>query len=462
MNRPFSRYPLTSSKENLQIEFIREMTMIVNRKAETGQALILIVLGILGMLAFAALAIDGGRIYTDRRAMQNASDTSSLTGAGSIANYLSANQIFWKNWVCGDTWFNDATAQAYSDAINRAAANGYSIDTDVSDGNGVTATCGTEVHTGFTDKYIDVTTYITADTDSSFAKLVYGGALRQTVISTARIRPQTAGGYGHAIVALNPAACDGNNNGAIFDGNDDVFINGGGVFSNGCFRANGSSLHVDVTAGVNTFIEELDTSGSPTIDPWPTGGDEPLPDDTFTIPAPDCSGLPSRTYNNGDSSMDPGRYITTTLSGGGPDIVMNPGLYCFEGRFRINGGVVSGDFVTIYMVFGDFLIAGGPTVDLTAPLPDPDPSPAIPGVVLYLAEGNTGEAALLGNSESSYLGTVYAPDGEIEVGGTAGINPTYSTQLIGWNVSVHGTAEIVINFDNALVYQLPPRMDLQE
>lgn len=444
--------------------------MYANRKSETGQALILIVLGILGMLAFAALAIDGGRIYTDRRAMQNASDTSSLTGAGSVANYLSSNGIYWKNWgnpvvvktPCNDlSWFNDAVAQAYSDAINRAAANGYSIDTDISDGNGVAAECWLDPHTGYTDKYIDVTTYITADTQSSFSQLIYGGALRQTVVSVARIRPQTAGGFGHAIVALNDANCDGNNNGAIFDGNDDVFINGGGVFSNGCFRANGNSLHVDVTAGVNTFMTGLSTNGNPTINPWPTAGDEPLPDDTFTIPPPDCGSLPARTYNNGDTIMEPGRYYTTTISSAGADVVMDPGLYCFEGRFRISGGTVVGDFVTIYMVFGDFDISGGPTVDLTAPLPDPDPSPAIPGVVVFLAEGNTGEAALLGNSESSYLGTVYAPDGDIEVGGTAGIQPTYSTQLIGWNVTVHGTADIVMNFENALVYQFPPRMDLQ-
>ena len=434
-------------------------------QSESGQALVLIVLGIVGMLGFAALAIDGGRIYTDRRNMQNASDTSSLTGAGSFASYMTQNGIYWKNWSCSDTtsWFVSAKAQAYSDAINRAASNGYAVDADISDpdgANGITITCGSESHTGFTDYYIDVTTYITADTPSSLAQFVFGGPLRQTVASTARIRPQTSGGFGNAIVALNPANCDGNNNGALFDGNNQVLLNGGGVFSNGCFRAGGTSLLIDVNSGgTNTYMSNLIISGSPTINPPPQNGTEPLPDDVFTIPPPDCSGLPDATLSN---SMNPGVYPASLIPNG--NYTMNPGLYCFNGRFRINGGTLTGDGVTLYFVSGGFEVQGNPVIDLRAPSPVPDPSPAIPNLLIYLAEGNTSQASLLGNAGSFYAGTVYAPDGSIEVGGTSDAtnNPSYSTQLIGWDVFVHGNAQLDLNFDDALVYQFPPRLDLQE
>lgn len=439
--------------------------MFRNRQSEKGQALILLVLGIVGLLGFAALAIDGGRIYTDRRTMQNASDTSSLTGAGSIAQYMTENGIYWKNWSCSDTtsWFVAAKAQAFSDAITRATSNGYAVDTDINDtdgANGITITCGSQSYISFTDYYIDVTTYITADTPSSFAQFVFNGPLRQTVESTARIRPQTSGGFGNAIVALNPTICDGNNNGAIFSGDDNVILHGGGVFSNGCFRGNGNSLLIDVDGGgTNTYISGLSLNGTPTINPSPQAGNEPLPDDVFTIPAPDCSSLTNRTLSH---SMSPGVYPSSTIPNG--NYTMSPGLYCFTGRLRINGGTLTGNGVTLYFLSGGFEVQGNPTITLTAPPALPDPSPAVPNLLIYLAEGNTSSARLLGTSASWYGGTVYAPDGEIEVGGTssATTNPTYSTQLIAWNVIVHGNSELEINFDDAIVYQFPPRLDLQE
>lgn len=428
-------------------------------RTESGQAMILLVLGIVGLLGFAAMAIDGGRIYTDRRTMQNASDTSSMTGAGRFARYFGDNLILWKDFNCESGWFELAEPLAYSEAINRASQNGYAIDTNISDMNGVTAECvDDDTHVGFTDKYIDVFTYVTSETPSSFAQFVFGGPLIQTVETIARIRPQTSVGFGHAIVALNPAGCSGNSNGAQFNGDDTVYVNGGGVFANGCMGIGGTSLEIGVNNGSNTFIGELQVNGGPSVTPWPIPGDEPLPDDIFVIPAPDCSSLPNRS---GDPTQ-PGVYPATNIVGSNTNVVMAPGLYCFTGTFRINGGTVTGTGVTIYIQSGDLDIGGDPTVNLSGPASFPDPSPALPNVVIYLAEGNTGEAALLGNSDSTYGGTVYAPDGTIEVGGTGGVNPTYSTQLIGWNVNIHGNAEIIINFDDTHAFQVPPRMDLQK
>jgi hypothetical protein len=141
---------------------------------------------------------------------------------------------------------------------------------------------------------------------------------------------------------------------------------------------------------------------------------------------------------------------------------MAPGLYCFTGAFRINGGTVTGNGVTIYMISGDMEVGGSAEVHFEAALPGQGIPDVIPNVVMYMAETNPGIFSLLGNEESSYLGTVYAPTGEIEIGGTADVNPTYTTQLIGWNVFVHGNAEININFEDAYAFQIPPRLDLQK
>src|SRR5512132_2846352 len=54
--------------------------MIIKAR-EKGQALILIALAAIGLFAFSALAIDGSRVFSDRRHAQNAADTAALAAA---------------------------------------------------------------------------------------------------------------------------------------------------------------------------------------------------------------------------------------------------------------------------------------------------------------------------------------------------------------------------------------------
>ena len=81
-------------------------------------------------------------------------------------------------------------------------------------------------------------------------------------------------------------------------------------------------------------------------------------------------------------------------------------------------------------------------------------------MLIYLAEGNTGEASLLGNEDSNYLGLVYAPDGTVQAGGTSSLMAEMHAQLIGKDVKIHGNTSVVINFADGLNYQIPASLDL--
>src|SRR5215207_1455405 len=48
---------------------------------ERGQALVMIALAVVGLFGFSALAIDGSRVFSDRRNAQNAADTAALSAA---------------------------------------------------------------------------------------------------------------------------------------------------------------------------------------------------------------------------------------------------------------------------------------------------------------------------------------------------------------------------------------------
>jgi hypothetical protein len=162
--------------------------------------------------------------------------------------------------------------------------------------------------------------------------------------------------------------------------------------------------------------------------------------------------------------MQPGRYNgNISVTANNSNITMNPGLYCFYGSFKITGGVLTGNGVTIYMQSGDLEVGGNVTVELSAPLGTPSAvAPAVPNLLVYLPSTHTGLVSLLGTSDSTYGGTVYAPKANVKIGGNSGINPTYSTQIIGWNVEVSGTSDVYVNFDEEFTYQFPPRLDLRK
>src|SRR5215211_6141995 len=68
-----------------------------------GQALVMIALAAIGLFAFAALAIDGSSVFSDRRHAQNAADTAALEAA--------------LTKVRGGNWSNEG--------LDRALSNGY-------------------------------------------------------------------------------------------------------------------------------------------------------------------------------------------------------------------------------------------------------------------------------------------------------------------------------------------------
>jgi hypothetical protein len=86
----------------------------------------------------------------------------------------------------------------------------------------------------------------------------------------------------------------------------------------------------------------------------------------------------------------------------------------------------------------------------------------LPGVLIFLAEGNTNEVTLLGTSDSEYLGLVYAPTGSIEAGGTSSELSEIHAQLVANDIKVHGNTAVVINFDEQMNYQVPALLELNK
>src|SRR5438105_5246287 len=67
---------------------MKRSTDVRSRQAEKGQVLVVVALLMVAMVGMLGLTLDGGRIYVDRRVMQNAADVAALGAADAYAGWL--------------------------------------------------------------------------------------------------------------------------------------------------------------------------------------------------------------------------------------------------------------------------------------------------------------------------------------------------------------------------------------
>lgn len=436
--------------------------MFSKRESQSGQAFVIIVFMILGLFGFAALAIDGGMLYTERRRAQNAAD------AGALAAALAKVQ----------------GAHLYVAAFQRVESNGYTTVWGPCDPPGYDCTHGmgekwvVEVsnpprsgdYVG-NDNYIQV--MITTKVNTSFAHLVYDGGLLTTVTAVSRVWPEENITPGYALYGANRFDCKG----LWFTGTGDTTITGGSIFSNSEDSMNCESGVHDGSSTVTVgpppeniqVVGTFGVGGSGSVSPLPVVEGVPQ-DDVRSVPFPDCSGLTDygkKNVNAGASeTLNPGLYEEISF-GAGATVTMNPGMYCIYGKggFSGNGGTITGTGVMIYMQSGNFDLGGNSLVALAAEddtgvLVDPSQNDW-KGMLVYFDPSNTKyDITLTGTTNTAYTGTIYAPQNLCTITGTGDNIGLLSTQIICDKIKIAGTAQVNIEYDEDEVYWLPPAIDL--
>src|SRR5687768_309010 len=215
-----------------------------HKRSEKGQALVIIALAAVGLVAFTALAIDGGMVLSDRRHAQNAADTAAFAAALAkirTPDYAPSSPALQK--------------QAAIDAgEERAASNGY-------DDNGTTNVVEVNIppvsgpYAG-DDDYIQV--IITSHVRMMFARIVGRQFVTNRAEAVTRAQSgssDTASGLA-AISALSPSGT-----GVFMNGNITLDVINSGVFSNSNSGCPGGSI---VAVGNGELYVDTDFSvGSP-------------------------------------------------------------------------------------------------------------------------------------------------------------------------------------------------------
>ncbi|MCJ7584745.1 MAG: pilus assembly protein TadG-related protein, partial [Anaerolineales bacterium] len=386
-----------------------------NKLGQRGQALILIVLGIVGLVAITGLAIDAGHSFSDRRNAQNAADTASLAAALAKIN----NQ--------------NVTSAVFS----RAASNGYTSDgihDTVTVNNPPTAGCnGSNGPYAGNSEYIQV--IIHSNVDTFFAPIVGVDQLHNCVDAIARAKPAHTGEmfFGNAVVGLSPHGCDT----VWAHGNQTTTTTGGGIWDNSdaascAFRQNGSGYVVAPSVSV---VGGASYSAGHVTPPPVTGAQQfPYPPE-YIFPTPTCSGAGSAIKSGQNATLSPGSYSSFPPSGlgGVKNFTLQSGIYCVGSEWRVNGNETwTGQNVLIYMVSGGITWNGNATINLDAP-----DSGDYKGLLIYLPLTNSSTVTINGNSGSHFTGTFLAPAAPISVLGTGSANGFHS-QVIGYTVELGG------------------------
>jgi Flp pilus assembly protein TadG len=444
---------------------------------EKGQALILIAFGAIVLFGFTGLAIDGSRVFSDRRHAQNAADTAALAAA--------LSKIRADPPATGDT-------VAEAAGLARAASNGFDNTNSIVEVNNCAETnlnppCeGLPAGADLAEKAKYIQVVIRLTTHTTFARVIGRTEIPSVVSAIARAEPGGPGpiGGGFALSAMSPHDED-----AIFGyGVINLDIKNSGVFDNSdhscAFNVGGAgSYSVDTSFSVvGDHCQSgvaVDVNG-----PFADTSQRPYPPtiDVLT-PSITCSG--NSVYDAVNHTYSPGNHNNLNIPNG--TIIFAPGNHCFYGGVSINGNtnivatnanflVASGEFqinsngtftcdnllvhinggtgfrvngnstnnctgVTFFASTGDVSWNGNPTINFAAPTWGP-----YKGLLIYLPYENKSPLSINGNSQQSLTGSIVAVGSPITING-ASDTFALSSAIIGYTVKLTGSGKILIDYD---------------
>jgi hypothetical protein len=383
-----------------------------SNKPESGQVAILLALGLVGLVAFAALAIDGGRLYAEKRGAQNAADNAVMAAARAMC--------------LGD--------DVFSAALALASENGYDND-GVGDIVTVNRPPAAGANAGNSD-YVEVV--IVSNFPGALIQFIRPGGLQITVraVSTCLLGV----GSGLPAIHVNSQTC---NNALLWSGSSGSLQ--GGMHSNNDVQITGNNTTI---AGMASYVTTIDANPvNVTFIPAPPNNpvqisvtEDPLGFDIEDYaPGGSKAALVQGAgfYRYCDCDIDMNWLEDNHYFDEATDTILD-GLYYATGDISINGPHVHGNAVT-FIAEGEVKLRG----------PNQVISPYMNDLLAFSgkAYGNDNHACnspviKLSLSGSTYEGYFYAPYGNINI---SGANIQITGALVGYVVSVTGSGFSLMN-----------------
>ncbi len=402
--------------------------------------MVLIVLSIVGIFAFAALAIDFGQVFAARRQAQSAADAAALGAAyEAVAGSMDP----------------DIAVQA---GFDLAAANGYNNDwennwVEINNppiGGPYCYVCG------FEGAYEYYQAKITVHLRPIFAQIFWKGAEELTVEAIAHAKTFDSATAGDAILSLDRISSDS----TLFNGTTKVHTIGGNVRSMGGMTKNGASGGILAEDGGKVYyaLKGGFKGSTKPFNPSPER-DEAYPMTGMTDPyCPSASEASTWPIKNGVryNTIDDVDYYYYNA---GLSVENLPkGIHC------VNGGIGKGNYVgkgvLIVLLSGGIKQTGNDSFYFKAATDMKDANGVQwGGMVLYVPSYNTSELNFGGNSEAYLQGVFYAPGAYCDIGGTPD-GVAYRSAIICNKVRFHGTPDVKVYYNSEELFHFPPMVEL--
>ena len=428
---------------------------MIIKASEKGQALILIALAAVALFGFAALAIDGSVIFSDRRHAQNAADTAALDAALAKARNNS-------NWE--------------TEGLARAASNGY-------ENNGTTndvVLYSPPVDGPYKDNNQYIQVKIRSDVKTTFARVIGFDLATNRVQAVARATvPEVTDWFnGQAIVATMPG-CKQESGWSkepfVVTGSSSTTIINSGIFVNAlCEDAYDQSGSSKVVTDKGVCVVEGATAEyveNKTV-PAPTTNCKQQDTSKYTLPNPSCGTKVGKLTEISSKNYvaSPGTYSGVFPPNGyqAGTLKLEKGIYCLENGMSFNGTWVvttnlndnfdddginihdsGSEGVLFYVPGGDITFNGTSDINVHAidSLDNGFPQQLL-NYLIYIPPSNDATITITGDDQSTFTGTILAPQSHIKLNGgsgTVGLN----TQIIGFSVAIEGNGVLDINYNQS-------------
>ncbi len=383
----------------------------------SGQMLPMVSVLLVILLAITGLVLDGGRMYFEKRRMQNAADAGALAGA---------HELFRGN--------TDLGADVRPAAVNDTGLNGYT------DGDSSITVNLENGPTGLPNRAVEVTIARTVPT--TLMQVLNAGPVTVRARGTAGLAPY----IDTCILALNPSAASA----LKFHGNA-VVDAACGLMSNSQagngFERDGGSLVSSSFSGVTGYYS--DNGGGGSMSPAPQEQAPPMLDPLAFLEPPDYTGWPLASFNPPTNEyVCPGGQCVfnnkLTVAGSPATRTFQPGIYVLRNGMDIVSDItVEGFGVTFYNASTAFniTIGGSATVTFEAPTSGP-----YKGVLFYgnPNSGNMTNMLGIGDSVFNFRGAIYFPSQSVMLEGTTS-GATPFGMVIAQTVDIGGDAHLTIS-----------------
>lgn len=404
-------------------------------KYESGQAIVIIALVLVGLIAALGLAIDGGGLYFMQRDLQNATDAAVV--AATYARCTSAANL-------PPAQREAAIIQAAQQA---AARNGFMNDRV---GNWVDVYNPPREGAGSTnDFYVEVT--VRAVKPPYFIQLVYSGPLEVTARAVGHCAPPFDPNTVGALFGIDLANRDCQNN-VDWSGASGTII--GGIFSNNQIKLSGGGQSNAVEGGATAHGAVDWNAGNTTMtNPSVPVTGAPQRQDPLAVHFPHTDFAPGGRYAR--IAQNAGRY-THIVGNWRPNGTIE-GLYYVEGNVDLNGVTYSSNGASI-VATGDMSVR---SIDQARYW-----NGGIPGFLLYTAEleTNCGANAItisnIGSQHTQHLwtGIVYAPRGGVNFSSSS-INMVGA--VVATTINTSGS-RMMLRYDPDILGPIPPLVEVAE